>query len=102
MKVLLISKGISGATPGDFRYSGVFTDTFELAKALTREQIQVELLTPQLYPSHRKRFEEEFGKILARNKIKHHFSRTFMTFGKNWGLFRLKMFLAEKPGKNGT
>lgn len=95
MKVLLISRGVSGATPGDFRYSGVFNDTFQLAKALRGHGIDVEVLTPKVWPSHHKRFEEEFGTILKKYKIKHHFANTFVTYGADWGLFRLKMFISE-------
>lgn len=95
MKVLLISKGISGATPGDFRYSGVFGDTFQLAKALKNMGIDVEILTPKVWPSHKKRFEEEFGAIFKKHKIKHHLINTFVTYGGGWGLFRLKTFFSE-------
>lgn len=95
MKVLLISKGISGATSGDFRYSGVFTDTFELAKALSTLGIEVSILTPKIYYRHLKRFWEEFGKILKSHNINHYFANTHMAFGKNWGSFRLRMFWAE-------
>src|SRR3989344_4787927 len=95
MRILLISKGISGATPGDFRYSGVFSDTFELAKALVSQGIEVEILTTKVYPRHQKRFRDEFGETLHNYKIDHHFANTFMAFGANWGFFRLKMFQAE-------
>ncbi len=95
MKVLLISRGISGATAGDFRYSGVFTDTFELAKALKHIGIEVIILTPKIYPKHKNRFNLEFGNVLKTLGIKHKFANTFVTYGNDWGFFRLKLFFWE-------
>lgn len=95
MKVLLISKWIAGATKDDFYYPGVWRDTFELAKALKKQGCEVAILTPKTYPQHAIRFEKEFGYELTKMQISHFFANTFIGFGRDWGIFRFKLFLAE-------
>jgi len=95
MRILLISKWIAGAFPGDFGYYGEWRDTFEFAKALSSEGIEVELVTPKPSPDNFNRFKEEFGNVLEEYNIKHHFANTLVSVGKYGGSFRLKMFIKE-------
>jgi len=95
MKILLISKWVAGATKGDFFYPGVWRDTFELAKALTHNGCEVAILTPKINLNHEKRFNCEFGQTLLKDKIRHYIADTSIAFGRDWGAFRLRFFIAE-------
>src|SRR3989344_943313 len=95
MKILLISKWVAGATRGDFFYPGAWRDTYELALALTNERLEVAILTSQVRPEHKSRFRLEFCLSLRKSNIKHYFAPTYSAFGAEWGLVRLKLFLAE-------
>lgn len=95
MKILLINKWVAGATPGPFYYPGTWRDTFELAFALTDLGQKVEILTTKVQNRHFNRFQKEFGNRLSQKGIELHFARTFVTFGRDFGSFRLRMFLDE-------
>lgn len=95
MKILLISKWVAGSTRGDFFYPGVWRDTFELALCLAKQKLEVAILTPKVRPEHKLRFAHEFGSLLKKKKIKHFIAPMYVAFASNWGLFRLKFFLAE-------
>lgn len=95
MKILLINKWVAGATLGPFYYPGTWRDTFELACVLADLGHKVEILTAKVQQQHLKRFQKEFAAILAQKGIKHHFASTYISFGKGFGSFRLKMFFDE-------
>ena len=95
MKILLINKWVAGATPGPFYYPGTWRDTFELAGALADLGQKVEILTTMVKDHHFKRFQKEFGNMLAQKGIRHHFANTYVSFGRSFGSFRLKIFFDE-------
>lgn len=95
MRVLLISKWVAGATRGDFYYPGVWRDTFEFSKALVNKGCEVAILTSKIETNHSKRFDSEFGNELKSYGIKHFVVNTYSAFGRDWGFFRIRFFLAE-------
>lgn len=95
MKILLINKWVAGAAPGPFYYPGTWRDTFELACALRELGQDVEILTTKVQNSHFKRFAREFGSVLKQKGIIHHFAGTHVSFGRDYGSFRLRMFFDE-------
>ena len=95
MKILLVNKWVAGAAPGPFYYPGTWRDTFELACALRELGQEVEILTTKIQKSHVKRFQKEFGNILRQKGILHHFASTYVSFGRGYGGFRLRMFFDE-------
>ena len=95
MRVLLISKWVAGATPGDFFYPGVWRDTFELAITLKQAGVVVAVLTPQIHHLHQKRFHQEFGQSFKKNHIPHFIAKTKVAFGSTWGNFRFRLLFAE-------
>lgn len=95
MKILLINKWVAGATKGAFHYPGTWRDTFELACVFYDLGHQVEILTTKVQKPHLKRFHKEFAAVLAQKGIKHHFASTYVSFGKSFGSFRLRLFFDE-------
>lgn len=95
MKILLINKWVAGGAPGSFYYPGTWSDTFELACALTDLGQEVEILTTKIQNPHVKRFQKEFGSVLAQKGIVHHFASSHVSFGRGYGNFRLRMFFDE-------
>ncbi|MEK7580873.1 MAG: glycosyltransferase family 4 protein [Patescibacteria group bacterium] len=95
MKILLINKWVTGGAPGPFYYPGTWRDTFELACALADLGQEVEILTTKIQKSHVKRFQKEFGNVLKQKGIVHHFASSYVSFGRGYGSFRLRMFFDE-------
>jgi len=95
MKILLINKWVAGAAPGPFYYPGTWSDTYELACALTDLGQEVEILTTKIQGPHVKRFQKEFGNVLRQKGIVHHFAGSHVSFGRGYGSFRLRMFFDE-------
>ena len=95
MKILLINKWVAGAAPGLFYYPGTWRDTFELACALRELGQEVEILTTKIQKSHVKRFQKEFGNVMRQKGIVHHFASSYVSFGRGYGSFRLRMFFDE-------
>jgi len=95
MKILLINKWVAGGAPGAFYYPGTWRDTFELACALRELGQEVEILTTKIQKPHVTRFQKEFGNVLRQKGIVHHFASRYVSFGRGYGSFRLRMFFDE-------
>ena len=95
MKILMVSKHVAGALPGDFYYPGEWVDAFQFSMGLRSAGAEVSLLTPKVQPHHRGRFEAEFGDLLRRRGIRHHFAPTPLQTGSYGGSFRLRLFIGE-------
>ena len=96
MKVLMVSKHVAGALPGDFYYPGEWVDAFQFSLGLRAAGAEVVILTPEIHPDHRYRYEGEFGGVLKRNGIPHRFAPTRLQTGEHGGSFRLRMFRGER------
>jgi glycosyltransferase involved in cell wall biosynthesis len=95
MKVLLISKWIAGSLPGEFSYHGEWSRTFEFAKALADNGVEVVLVTPHPLSEHLARYRNEFGRILTEHRVRHYFANTPVALHFGGGSFRMRMLFKE-------
>ena len=98
LKILFVTKYISGSLPKEFTYHGEWTDSYELILALKKvyPKLKIYLLTPKIRKEHFKRFNQEFGEILKENNIQHYFIDAYLDYGMPSTLLRWEFFKKEK------